>query len=234
MPARLFAALLARRWALLGLFCAIGLPLLLFGGLADEVWEGGRLPFDVPILNWLHGLDTPFLDQVALTLSLIGGPLPMVAVAALLFLGFCLRRHYSSALLFLTIVFGSALLNVLGKLVFRRERPDLWISLAPEADYSFPSGHAMGSMALVAALIFLAWHTRWRWPILIVGTLFVAGVGFSRLYLGVHYPSDILAGWSASLAWAFGVQALWRADIRTRWQERAAARRRMRAVAPPH
>lgn len=234
MPTRLYAALFARRWALLGLFLGIGLPLLLFGALADDVREREGLPFDIPILDWLHGLDTPFLDRVALALSLIGGPLPMVAVAALLFVGLCLRRHYSPALFFLTIVLGSALLNLAGKLAFHRERPDLWVSLAPEGDYSFPSGHAMGSMALVAALVFLLWRTRWRWPVLIVGGLFVLGVGLSRLYLGVHYPSDILAGWSASLAWACGVHAMWRADIRARWQERAAARRRARAIMPPH
>jgi len=233
MAARFFAILLARRWALLGLFCGIGLPMLLFGSLADAVREGEGLPFDVPILDWLHGLDTPTLDRVALTLSLVGGPLPMVAVAALLFIGFCLRRHYREAVFFLTIVGGSALLNVLGKVVFRRERPALWLSLAPEGDYSFPSGHAMGSLALVAALVFLVWRTRWRWPVLVVGVLFVLGVGLSRPSLGVHYPSDILAGWSVSLAWAFGVRALWRVPVRALVRERAAARR-PRAAGPPH
>lgn len=233
MPARFFAALLARRWALLGLFCGIGLPMLLFGGLAEDVWTREGLPFDLPFLRWLHGLASPFLDRVALTLSLIGGPLPMVGVAALLFVGFCLRRHYHEALFFLTTVGGSALLNVLGKVVFRRERPALWISLAPEGDYSFPSGHAMGSMALVAALVFLLWGTRWRWLVLVVGALFVLGVGLSRLYLGVHYPSDILAGWSVSLAWAFGVHALWQVPVRALLTERAALRR-PRAATPPH
>ena len=225
MPARFFAALLARRWALLGLFCGIGLPMLLFGGLAEDVWTREGLPFDLPLLRWLHGLDTPFLDRVALTLSLIGGPLPMVGVAALLFVGFCLRRHYHEALFFFTVVGGSALLNVLGKIVFRRERPDLWVSLAPEGDYSFPSGHAMGSTALVAALVCLTWGMRGRWLVLVVGTLFVLGVGLSRLYLGVHYLSDILAGWSVALAWAFGVNALWRVPVRTLLAERAALRR---------
>ena len=159
----------ARHWALLGLFIGIGLPLLLFGSLADEVWEGEGLPFDLPILRWLHGLAGPALDRLALALSLVGGPLPMIALAALLTLGLWWRRQRHRAILFLAIVGGSALLNLLGKIVFRRERPDLWLSLAPEGDYSFPSGHAMGSMALVAALVFLTWRGRWRWPILIGG-----------------------------------------------------------------
>lgn len=232
MADRFFAALFARRWALLGLFCGIGLPLLLFGGLAEDVREGEGLPFDLPILRWLHGLATPALDRVALVLSLVGVPLPMIAVAALLFLGLCLRRHYHEATFFLTVVGGSALLNVLGKVVFQRERPALWLSLAPEGDYSFPSGHAMGSAALVTALVCLTWRGRWRWPLLAVGTLFVLGVGLSRLYLGVHYPSDILAGWGASLAWAFGVRALWGVPRGAIVRERAA--RLPSEATPPH
>jgi len=229
-----FARLLyARRWALLGLFCGIGLPMLLFGSLADAVREGEGLPFDLPILRWLHGLATPTLDRVALALSLVGGPLPMIGLAALLFIGFCLQRHYHEAFFFLMVVGGSALLNVLGKVVFRRERPDLWVSLAPEADYSFPSGHAMGSAALVAGLVCLVWGTRWRWPTLVVGALFTLGVGLSRLYLGVHYPSDILAGWSATLAWAFGVRVLWGVPTRATSPEVADIGRPSAAL-PPH
>lgn len=233
MSARPHAAPVARHWALLGLFCGIGLPLLLFGGLADEIWEGGGLPFDLPILRWLHALATPALDRVALALSLIGGPLPMVALATIITLGFCLRRRFGAALFFVTIVGGATLLNSLAKLAFHRERPDLWLSLAPEADYSFPSGHAMGSVALVAALALLAWRGRWRWPVLVVGILFVLGVGLSRLYLGVHYPSDILAGWSAALAWAFGVGALARLPIHAPWAGRAASHPQTPRSAPP-
>ena len=62
----------------------------------------------------------------------------------------------------------------------------------------------MGSMAVVAALVTLTWGTRWRWAVVAFGALFVALVGLSRLYLGVHYPSDVLTGWLASLAWVGG------------------------------
>jgi len=84
----------------------------------------------------------------------------------------------------------------------------LWESIAPEITYSFPSAHAMGSMALACVLVLLAWPSRWRWWVAVPAALFVLGVGLSRVYLGVHYPSDILAGWAAALVWTIAVHGL--------------------------
>jgi undecaprenyl-diphosphatase len=111
---------------------------------------------------------------------------------------------------------GTALLNMLAKHVFARVRPDFWVSLLPETTFSFPSGHAMHSMAVVAALVALTWHSRWRWLVALIGVCFVFLVGLSRIYLGVHFPSDILAGWTASLTWVIGLSFLFR-DV---WQQR--------------
>ena len=66
---------------------------------------------------------------------------------------------------------------------------------------SFPSGHGTGSFAFAAASVWLAWRTRWRLAVLLAAAAFVVGVGLSRVYFGVHYPSDVLAGWCVSLAW---------------------------------
>jgi undecaprenyl-diphosphatase len=103
---------------------------------------------------------------------------------------------------------GGWLLNRSAKALFGRERPKLWESVAPETSLSFPSGHAMASMALIAALVVLLWPTRWRYPTIGLGGIFVLLVGLSRVYLGVHYPSDVLAGWIASFAWVMGVSVL--------------------------
>ena len=66
----------------------------------------------------------------------------------------------------------------------------------------------MGSMTLACVLVLLTWHTRWRWPVVAVMALFVPLVGLSRVYLGVHFPSDILAGWAAASGWAVAVYLL--------------------------
>jgi undecaprenyl-diphosphatase len=72
--------------------------------------------------------------------------------------------------------------------------------------FGFPSGHAMASMALGTVVTVLAWRTRWRWPVLALSVVFVLAVSGSRLYLGVHYPSDVVAAWLASLAWVLGLR----------------------------
>src|SRR3546814_19730161 len=66
----------------------------------------------------------------------------------------------------------------------------------------------MGSMTLAAVLVLLDWPTRWRWPVVAAMAVFVPMVGLSRVYLGVHFPSDILAGWAAALVWATGAYLL--------------------------
>ena len=180
-----------------GLLLSLGV----FAKLAEDVW--GREPFgwDVPILTRLHAASAPLWDSLMLSLTHLGGA-PVMAILAGLVLAWLLYRRRNTQAAFLALaVGGAALLNLALKQLFHRARPDLWPSLTPEHDYSFPSGHAMGSLAVVAALVVLAWPTRWRWPVLILGGLFVLGVGLSRLYLGVHFPSDVLAGWAASLLW---------------------------------
>ena len=79
----------------------------------------------------------------------------------------------AGAAVFATVALGGAgLLNVATKLTFARERPTLWQSIAPETTYSFPSGHAMGSMSLALVLVLLCWPTRWRWPVLAAMAVF--------------------------------------------------------------
>jgi membrane-associated phospholipid phosphatase len=81
----------------------------------------------------------------------------------------------------------------------------LWESTYHHYGYAFPSGHSMTSMTLALVMIILTWKTPWRLPVTILGSLFVSAIAWTRLYLGVHYPSDILAGWMVAFAWVIGV-----------------------------
>jgi len=208
----------AAHWeALAALFVGLLAPLSLFGLLAEDVWAREGFGWDTFLLNAVHAHATARLDTFMLLITRIGAPLPMLAVVALSLLALLLRGRRTDLLFVAVAVGGAAALNLLAKLLFQRARPALWPSLTPETDYSFPSGHAMGSLAVVAALSVLLWHTRWRWAVLAAGLLFVLAVGLSRIYLGVHFPSDILAGWSASLAWVTGVQLLRFAPWWPRW-----------------
>jgi len=213
---------LSRPGALLALFFGVLAPLLVFGFLAEDVWSREGFAWDLPLLRAVHARATPSLDTTMLFFTRVGAPLPMIAFVALALLALLLRGRRGAALFFALAVGGAAGLNVVAKLVFQRARPTLWPSLVTETDYSFPSGHAMGSLVVVAALVFLTWRTRGRWPTLALGAPFVAVVGLSRVYLGVHYPSDILAGWCASLAWVAGVWLLLRAAPWSRWRTRPA------------
>jgi membrane-associated phospholipid phosphatase len=215
---------LSRPGVLLALFIGILAPLLVFGFLAEDVWTREGFAWDLPLLRAAHAHATPTRDATMLFFTSVGAPLPMIAFVALALLALLLRGRRGDARFFALAVGGAAGLNVVAKLLFQRARPALWPSLVTETDYSFPSGHAMGSLAVVAALVFLTWRTRGRWPILALGALFVAVVGLSRVYLGVHYPSDILAGWCASLAWLVGVWLLLRAAPWSWWRIRTAGK----------
>lgn len=192
-------------WTLLLLFAGLLLPLWGFAELADEVREGEPFGFDEPLLLLAQRMAHDGFDRAFLFFSAVGYQYGVVPVDVLLIAVLALLRREREGLFAGVAIIGSALLNLATKQFFARERPSLWESIAPETSYSFPSGHAMGSMTLAMVLILLAWPTRWRWPVLVAMMVFVTMVGLSRVYLGVHYPSDILAGWTAAMAWVAGV-----------------------------
>jgi membrane-associated phospholipid phosphatase len=196
------------RWRLLLVFLGVLVPLIGFGALAEDVWTTERIAWDVPILMFMYQNSSPVITATMIFFSEIGYAWGVLPIDLLIFGFLLVRRRWGDAVFWMLAVGGAALLNIVAKLTFQRTRPDLWLSPSPETTFSFPSGHAMGSMALVSTLLVLLWPTRWRWPALILGSIFVLLVGVSRVYLGVHYPSDILAGWCASLVWVLGISTV--------------------------
>lgn len=202
--AQIIAALVKRNgWRIGLLFAGMLLPLWIFAELADEVHEMEQFVFDDPILLRAHALAGPELDGFFVVVSKIGYE-GVIAIEVVLVVLLLALRHWREATFAATTFLGSSLLNIGAKQFFQRDRPGLWESISPEDTFSFPSGHAMGSMTLAMTAILLAWPSRWGWPTIAIASVFVVLVGYSRVYLGVHFPSDILAGWMAGTAWVVG------------------------------
>lgn len=184
------------------LFLAVSIG---FASLADEVHEGETLAFDRAILEGIHTYASGFWDSFFLTVTHLGDVVLVAGLTAALIIGLSIKKKYKYALLVAAGVGGAALVNLILKLLFERARPDLWQQLVVETSFSFPSGHAMASAALACCVIAVFWRTKYRIPVAVAAVLYTIVVGFSRLYLGVHYPTDVIGGWLLSTAWVLTV-----------------------------
>ena len=182
--------------------------LVTFGLLADEVHEGDTLRVDQSILLWINSHATPTLNSFFLTVTDLGS-VSFIGIVTVIIAAYLLsKRWYTKTFLLLAAMGGAAVLNLTLKLLFARARPELWDRLINETNFSFPSGHAMASSALVFTIVALLWGTRWRFPAMIAGGFYIGLIGLSRLYLGVHYPTDVIGGWLVSFAWVIAVSII--------------------------
>ncbi|ETT63354.1 MULTISPECIES: phosphatase PAP2 family protein [Paenibacillus] len=179
--------------------------LLAFILIALLVKLGGAEGFDHAVIRFVQSMESPPLTALAKGLSLVGSSKLAVGISLLtmLILFFALKHRLELAL-FLWVGLGSQLLNTLLKLWFHRERPTIH-RLIEQTGYSFPSGHSMAAFSLYGVIAYLLWrhmHNRSERLLLILFTvLMTGGIGWSRIYLGVHYPSDVIGGYAASGAW---------------------------------
>jgi undecaprenyl-diphosphatase len=178
---------------------------LLFALFAAAVHQGWTQGADVTLLRQLSVIRTPWLDEAMLEVTALGGGsvLIMMAIVAALFLW--MTEHKWSVYLLIISVIGGQLLNVLLKEIFQRPRPTAVQWGEPVNSLSFPSGHAMISVITYGCIAYLVGRLsptrRLRWSVWIVAALLVGAICFSRMYLGVHYPSDVLAGICGGVAW---------------------------------
>jgi undecaprenyl-diphosphatase len=198
------------RFPSIAVLLGVLLPLTLFALIALQVSANGGFAFDRSLLLFINQSAPASLDHFMIMVTSLASPLMMALITTLLsIILWFLRRRWQAVFLFLAVG-GASAINYLLKPVFSRARPDLWLSPTPETSFGFPSGHSIASMSLGVGVVLLAWPTRWRWPVLILAGLFAALIAFSRLYLGVHYPSDVLAGWSVGAAWTVLLHAVLR------------------------
>ena len=183
---------------------AAALSAIAFARIAEDYLTNDPLArWDVSFARWLSGERSTVGTDFFRALTFLGSPAVALAVCAVVCLLLYRRRRLVDAALLPLVLAGAELLNLVLKLSFHRPRPE--VAFVHLDTYSFPSGHAMISTAAYGALAYLAWsrlETRRAHVLLAAGTtLFVALICFSRLYLGVHYLSDVLAGAAGGAFW---------------------------------
>ena len=206
-------------------FCVALVAMLIFAFLADRIYDQEAFALDAIANPFLHAISSPFLDAVMNDVTSLGS-VPVVGALLALAVGILLYRgHPSKALFLVAAIGGSVALNGMLKLVVHRPRPALpWAHVLP--DYSFPSGHSMNSLVFYLAVALILWVTYGRragWLAVAVALVIAAAVGFSRIYLGYHYLSDVIGGFAAGLTWLFVVALAFETIPRT-WAKRRARR----------
>jgi len=193
-----------------GLAAALA-AVLLFAWMGVAVAAGRLLPFDVTVQKAVHAWASPSLTAFMRSITVLGESyflVPAGALAAILLLRAGKRR---AARLFAVAALGAELLSEVLKLLFHRARPEPYFGILAPHTYSFPSGHALVPpcfYGVLAAIVAARLRTPAARAALWTGTVvLVALVGLSRIYLGVHWPSDVLAGYAAGTVWGVGMTA---------------------------
>jgi membrane-associated phospholipid phosphatase len=181
---------------------AVALPLALFAPLAVRAWQNDVFAWDAELSTSIHAYENretiwnrhvDVFDAVLRSgFQLVGVLLVLTVLAVML-----LRERLREVLLIGLVVGGAAVLGVFLKEIF--EQPP--VDPGSGGGYSFPSGHALRSIAAAGVLVVVAWPTRWRWPAALVGAIVVPLIGVAVVYHEWHWASDVLGGWAIGIAW---------------------------------
>ena len=198
-------------YATVGIFLVVGVIIAIAGTLAfaelgEWVREGGTQQYDVAALEWMGAHHTPLLTRIMTELTFLGTGTVVLTIVGVVALFLWNTEHKHSARLLLASVAGGILLNNALKLWFSRPRPQVFERLTDTVSSSFPSGHAMSATVCYGTVAYLVMRLQKRhWSRVLTGTtalILIVGICTTRLYLGVHYPSDVIAGMVIGLAWA--------------------------------
>jgi undecaprenyl-diphosphatase len=192
-------------------FLAAVAALLLFAWLANEVLEGETLRFDNAVRNTVHSWAFPTLTSAMRGITQLGSPQFLILISIVLVWRLAWMGRKRAAVILTVGAIGAVVLNQLLKLSFHRLRPDAFFGYVEPLGYSFPSGHAISSACfygVAAAIVTARMQSRAGKALVWAGAALLAGlIGFSRIYLGVHYPSDVLAGYAAAIVWVAALRA---------------------------
>jgi undecaprenyl-diphosphatase len=200
---------------LVGLELALGLVLALIAGvlfawLSEEVAEGDTQAADEMLRELVNERATPAVTQIMVWASVWGAPRRLAVLAAVAVVAFLARRWRRGAVLVVVTLLGASLLDGGLKLLFGRQRPTPFFDYYPAPEsFSFPSGHALFATAFFGGLAALLWkrlrHPALRIAVALTAVVLIVLIGFSRIYLGVHYPSDVLGGFAVGTVWVTAV-----------------------------
>ncbi len=186
-----------------GLLLSLGV-IALFAKIVEDVVEGESRRFDETVLLWIHTNSPTWLDEPMRIITALGYYWVVLPLLVAFAYAFYYRGRKVSAALLVVSTLGGVVLTTALKTVFKRVRPELFDSGYTASFYSFPSGHATVAVGFYGTLtLLLAWRLTGvrRWMVVAAGVSLVLLIGFSRLYLGVHYPTDVLAGFLAAPLW---------------------------------
>ena len=196
------------------------MALVVFGWLADQVFHRATIHFDAVVRDAVHSVASPALTWFFRIVTQFGSELFLVPFGAFVVWRLAAAGRQHAAILFAVAAAGGEALDYLLKLLFRRTRPQVFFGLSAPHTYSFPSGHSMLSacfFGVLAALLTTRMASYGQklavWAAAVAATCVI---GLSRIYLGVHYPSDVLAGYAAAVIWVFSVRAGYAVWLRRR------------------
>ena len=203
-------AILSKRKTLAGAILSMGmlvavLAVVFFAWKAEEVFEGDSIKTDEAVRAFIHTYATVGLTQAMQFFAFLGSTLFLSLSSLLIILVLITRQKVRSALILVIVMTGAVILNNVLKISFSRARPLPYFDTPLPASFSFPSGHALlsvcfyGSLAWLFSRMLIGTSTKvWVWT---AAALMALLIGLSRIYLGVHYPTDVLAGFTAAIVW---------------------------------
>ena len=180
------------------------IALLCFGWLSAQVAQGRTAGFDAQARDAIHASARPALTNMMLGATALGSQAVILGVSAGAMIGLWLGGRRGEARLVLVVIAGAELCLLLIKAFFHRPRPDAFFGVIAPPSYSFPSGHALLSLCCYGTLAALAGArlgSGARRAVRIAAAVLILAIGVSRIYLGVHYPTDVIGGYLVAIAW---------------------------------